>query len=511
MVSQCRSGALVEFMKSALEAVLLLGILAGSFRLYRANAEFPLGLHVDEARKAQAVLDGAPEYRHPHLLFHAAELAAIATGARSLQQVAEAGRLASALFGTGIVLASFLLFRRRLPPATSLAASALLAVTPILAVHAHYFKEDSCFAFSTTLAVIALLNFERDRSRRARLLLGLATGLAMASKYAGVVLFVPYLLLPVVVPVGDRRAWYRSVAVVAFFALLVFVLSNASLFGNFGPFLAGVRNETRHAALGHDVPIWGPSTLFGFHLVYSIVPGVTFSVTLAALAGVAWTALRCIQGDVALREIREDRIALLLLATLYLAIEVSPTKPFPDFMRYALPLVPLLIAFAARGVEAFCARWLRRPAWSGTALIAALGLWPAIHTHRLVAALADDTRFAAAERVRLLPGPVLVDDYSIALRSGPAPKTEPILYFSRTAEEVAQARYVVTSSFRYERYLFGEGLLFQSKKVRRIAAQYRRLLACPRQEIIRPRYASFAFSNPTIRIIDLGSCLPRLP
>jgi len=498
-------------MRSAFEAALLLGILAFSFRLYRENADFALGLHVDEARKAQAVLDGAPEYRHPHLLFHAAQLAAVATGASSLQQVAEAGRLASALFGTGIVLASFLLFRRRLDPASSLAASALLAVTPIVAIHSHYFKEDACFAFSTTLAVIALLNFERDRSGRARLLLGLATGLAMASKYAGVVLFVPYLLLPVVIPIGDRKAWYRSIGVVAFVALLVFALANASLFGNVDAFLAGVRKEAWHAVHGHDVPIWGPTTLFGFHLVYSIVPGLTFVVTLAALAGVAWTAFRCFRGDVALREFREDRIALLLLATLYLTIEVSPTKPFPDFMRYALPLVPLLIAFAARGVEAFCARWVRRPAWSGTALIVALGLWPAIHTHRLVAALADDTRFAAAERVRQLPGPVLVDDYSIASRSGPAPILETVLYFARTPEEVAHARYAVTSSFRYERYLFGEGLLFQSKKVRRIAAQYRRLLACPQQEILRPRYESFAFSNPTIRIIDLESCLPRLP
>jgi 4-amino-4-deoxy-L-arabinose transferase-like glycosyltransferase len=488
-------------MKPAHEALLLLGILAASFLLYRENADFPLGLHVDEPGKARSALDGVPGFRHPQLLYRATRVAAAATGATSLQQVAEAGRLASALFGTGIVAASFALFRRRLGGAASLAASALLAATPLLAVHAHYLKEDTAFAFATTLAAIALLRFERERSGRARLLLGLATGLAVSAKYAGVVLFVPYLLLPLVLPIGDRKAWTRSIGVVALVAVAVFALIDAALFESAGTFLADLHKEARHAAFGHDVPIWGPSYGFGFHLVHSLVPGLGAGVTLAALAGVAWAARR---GS------RDDRILLLLLATFYLAIEISPTKPFPDFMRYALPLAPLLIFFAARGIAAFCARWQPRPTWAGAALIVALGIWPAWRTHQLVSALADDTRFAAAERVRALPGTVLVDDYSAVQRSDPQLEPAAVPYSLWSPEEIAQARWAVISSFRYERYLVGEGLPFQTRKVGRIAARYRRLLACPDQEIIQPRYESFAFSNPTIRIIDLESCRSAL-
>ena len=121
-----------------LEVALLLAILAGAFWLDRANADFALGLHVDEPRKAEAAQIGIPEYRHPHLLYHATRLAAAATGAQSMQEVAEAGRLVSALFGTAVVFVSFLLFRRRFRPATALAATALLAVTPILVIHSHY-------------------------------------------------------------------------------------------------------------------------------------------------------------------------------------------------------------------------------------------------------------------------------------------------------------------------------------------------------------------------------------
>ena len=123
---------------------------------------------------------------------------------------------------------------------------------PIVAVHAHYLKEDACFALATTLAVLALLGFTRERSARARLLLGVATGFAMSAKYAGVALFAAYALVPLVAPVGDRRAWWRSLGVVALVAACVFALLNAPAFVQRDVFVAGLRTETLHALQGHD-------------------------------------------------------------------------------------------------------------------------------------------------------------------------------------------------------------------------------------------------------------------
>ena len=492
-----------------LEVALLLAILAGAFWLDRANADFALGLHVDEPRKAEAAQIGIPEYRHPHLLYHATRLAAAATGAQSMQEVAEAGRLVSALFGTAVVFVSFLLFRRRFRPATALAATALLAVTPILVVHSHYLKEDVCFTFATTLAMLALLRFAHDRTPRALLGLGFATGLAMAAKYAGVVLFAIYLLLPLAAPVGSYRRWLRSLAGVAGVALVVFAIVNAAGVGAPADLLAGARGEGLHAVRGHDVPIWGPSYGFAFHLLWSLVPGLGVAATLLALAGIvaaAWSRRRS-RDD---REERDDGVVLVAIAVLYLAIEVGPLKPFPNPMRYALPLAPLLIWFAAAGSEAFCARWLPRRTWAPAALLIAVAIGPAIRSQRLVADLASDTRFAAAERVRMLPGPVLLDDYSIASRWNPYPNLDLVYFFLRSPEEIARARYAVTSSFRYERYLAAANLPFQSDEIRAIAARYRRLLACPDRQEFRPRRESFAFSNPVVVIVDLESCREEL-
>lgn len=492
-----------------LEFALLLAILAGAFRLDRENADFALGLHVDEPRKAQAAQIGIPEYRHPHLLYHATRLAAAATGAESMQEVAEAGRLVSAIFGTAVVFVSFLLFRRRFGPASALAATALLAVTPIMVIHSHYLKEDVCFTFATTLSVLALLHFARARTAGAVLWLGVATGLAMAAKYAGIVLFAVYLLVPVVVSVGSYRRWLRSLAGVAAIALVGFAIVNAAGVGAPAELLEGARGEGVHAVRGHDVPIWGPSYGFAFHLLWSLVPGLGVAVTMLSLAGVAGAVWNRWRGR-ADRVRSDDGIVLVAIAVLYAAIEVGPLKPFPNPMRYALPLAPLLIWFAAAGSESICARWLPRRAWAPAALLIAVAIGPAIRSQRLVADLASDTRFEAAERVRLLPGPVLLDDYSVASRWNPYPNLDLVYFFLRSPEEIARARYAVTSSFRYDRYLAAAELPFQSEAIREIAARYRQLLACPDRQEFRPRHESFAFSNPVVVIVDLESCRDAL-
>ena len=63
----------------------------------------------------------------------------------------------------------------------------------------------------------------------------------------------------------------------------------------------------------------------------------------------------------------------------------------------------------------------------------------------------------------------------------------------------------MASSFRYGRFLFAERLVGQKSSVRRRARQYQSLFECPYEEI-RPRHRSFAFTSPTIRIVDIRNC-----
>jgi hypothetical protein len=66
-----------------------------------------------------------------------------------------------------------------------------------------------------------------------------------------------------------------------------------------------------------------------------------------------------------------------------------------------------------------------------------------------------------------------------------------------------KVKYLVASSFLYERYEYGAQLSDQKQKVYRRHNAYKELFLHPYIEI-KPVYKSFAFSNPTIRIIDIS-------
>jgi hypothetical protein len=64
--------------------------------------------------------------------------------------------------------------------------------------------------------------------------------------------------------------------------------------------------------------------------------------------------------------------------------------------------------------------------------------------------------------------------------------------------------HVALSSFAVDRYLDGDQRGYQRAEVYQAGATVRGLLALPRVEI-RPELRTFAFSNPTIWIVELGS------
>jgi hypothetical protein len=99
----------------------------------------------------------------------------------------------------------------------------------------------------------------------------------------------------------------------------------------------GVNFELVHSVEGHDVPLqlrvnWGL-----FHLRESLWPGLGTPLFALGLIGLAAPLIAA----------RERRMPLFLVAgfTLlwYAVHEATPLKPFPDYSRYILPLVPLFV------------------------------------------------------------------------------------------------------------------------------------------------------------------------
>ena len=263
--------------------------------------------------------------------------------------------------------------------------------------------------------------------------------------------------------------------------------------------LSQFSEELRHGVSGHTLKIWPTETYFAYHFRYSLVPGLTWPVAILFLGGLVSGLLP------RTRFSRAETTVLIALAVFYLVHEISPTKPFPGSIRYMVPLAPLAVIFALRAVDvairAVGSRW--RPV--AGAVSASLVLVAGVQSFLLVRDIEDDTRLEAHG----VPVPYLAEIYTYSRFWGPKPANQIRAGFVgwKKWDDLVETdvRFVVISSFVYRRFLFGQSLPDQRPAVYRAAALYERLLACPGRTI-KPRYRTFAFSNPIVRIVDLEAC-----
>ena len=185
--------------------------------------------------------------------------------------------------------------------------------------------------------------------------------------------------------------------------------------------------------------------------------------------------------------------------TAYVLHEAFPTKPFPDFMRYVLPIVPPLLIVAYGSLSLLGPRLARTGAWSLVPAVVVLSLaLPAWETVRLVRHLQDDTRRYVAIWLAAQRGTAKLERYA-----GTRFDVELLPLLGLDAERAAGTQSLVAGSFTYDRFRFVAGRRFQRRHVLDIYRAYGRLFEYPCREF-RPTYKSFAFSNPTIRVIDIG-------
>ena len=138
------------------ETLLVGAILVLATILNHAGNGFPLELHPDEGRKVEFVLGDTQDFKHPILLLQ------LVRGMRWLaptddpQRIAVMGRRVSAWAGVAAVVCAYALFRRSLDVRFALVGALVLAVSPILVVHAHYLKEDVLLTAASLAALLAL-------------------------------------------------------------------------------------------------------------------------------------------------------------------------------------------------------------------------------------------------------------------------------------------------------------------------------------------------------------------
>jgi 4-amino-4-deoxy-L-arabinose transferase-like glycosyltransferase len=354
------------------------------------------------------------------------------------------------------------------PRLSALIGAGFFALSPLHIQHSHVTSPDVPTTAFLILAAYFVLRLLESGARRWYVLGGIALGLSSAAKYpsamfaaalvvahlarADLSLRRPWLLLGAFF---DRRLWAAGLAtIVAFFGTSPYIVLDWQQFQ--ADFISQANRVLQRGPVG-EVGVSGPLAPV-LYVPLAMQWGLDTPVALLALVGLGiavWLIVRPGDGGAT------RRWALVTMLVFPALLYVFSWTWQHRFARYLVPLVPFGCLLAALGVAGLTrAISLRAPALSRTGIAAAIGIvvmaWQADGVVRYDLLLTrPDTRTLAARWLaqNLPPGEqVMVEWYgpphTSVRQMGFDLSDRPLdRYLGRTP------RYVVTSSFSYDRWL----------------------------------------------------------
>ena len=260
--------------------------------------------------------------------------ASFPAGLRSLYLEA---RIITALLGSATVLLLYLALRRE-SHWLALIGAAFLAICPLHVVTSHYATVDVPATFFLTLAFL----FALRGAERAALPVGLAVGLAAATKYNAGLFLLPALVAPLFSGQKLKIGWWLALPVGA---LLGFLIGNPYVGSN--EFLKGFLFELRHAQAGGTLAFVNTGSGWIYHLTRGLPVALGYPLLAATVAGVVAAVAR---------RSAPARLSLLWIVFYLSVIGFGRER----FIRYLVPLTPFLCCLAAWGIMSLTQR-ARRP------------------------------------------------------------------------------------------------------------------------------------------------------
>ncbi|MGQ0720117.1 MAG: ArnT family glycosyltransferase [Candidatus Eiseniibacteriota bacterium] len=252
-------------------------------------------------------------------------------------------RLITLAFAAGTVVLVAKLSRALSGERAAWVAASFLALMPGHVLHSAFATVDVPAAFLTTLTLILAVRVAETPSAKSAALAGAAAGLAAATKYnAGIVLLAPVVAVAVgrAGAAGDAGRKLRRAGAACLAALAAFVLATPYAVLDFAAFREDVGFELfEHARSGHGEVFAQTGNGWWYHLTANLpyVAGVPL-----ALAGGAGLVL------LARRRSAADLVVLAFASAYFALLGASEVR----FLRYLLPLAPVLAVAAAHGTAA---------------------------------------------------------------------------------------------------------------------------------------------------------------
>lgn len=473
-----------------------LGLFVLAILLATFNHDFSIAFHADEWKKALFVVTNEQDFHHPILLLQLSRILDIFAQSADKSEAVMLGRWVSAVMLGVIAVSIFHLAKKMVHTNWAMLVAVIVVASPSMVVHAHYMKEDILQTACLYLSLWQFFRLVEIPDRRNTLLLGLFTGLALSSHYKSVMLAPVLGVAPFLI--GIKQSWklYPKLLAAAGVSLVVFVLVNYPMLLDFDNFIAGFEHERTHALRGHAIKVYPVAHLFSFHIRHSIIPGLTLPVALLSGLGIGHVIIRWKSTG------WKEQLLLVYTVVFYLVVEISPTKPYPDFMRYVIPILPALVYFAVKGFRLIVGMFPIYQKWVIAVFTIGLLSFPIYVMGNLLNQMKteEDPRYKADvwvqehEEVKVLFG------YYASLHGEYADVANPGLIEGYQKEGYT---HLIYSSYSYQRFLDAlkwrnqdELTYIKGERFQYIFNTY------PYIEIKAP-YKSYAFSGPTIRIVDI--------
>lgn len=301
------------------------------------------------------------------------------------------GRFVSAVAGTATVYVVYLIGTRLHSPRAGLLAAGFLAVTHLHVRDSHFATTDVTLTLFLAAAVLHLLDVADRGAMRSYVLAGIFTGLAVSTKYVGLILpgvlvsahSVRHLRIPDQSWLERARAAWRDPLPWAYLAagVLAFVVTSPYAVLDWGLFTTHFRFQMSHLSGGHGVDL-GVGGIY--HLRHTLPKGMGWPLFIAGMAGGGWAMLR---------HTRRAAVFFLFPALFYLSTATGRTV----FLRYMLPMVPFLCVAAGWWIAHWSGGLKRRRTGLTLATVAVLAAGPIFDVLQTNLRLSrTDTRLLAA-------------------------------------------------------------------------------------------------------------------
>ena len=310
-----------------------------------------------------------------------------------------------AFLGTATILVFYRLIKRFFSQEHAILCGFFLAFSFLHVRDSHYIYTDIPLLLLIVASFFPIFKILERGKKKDYLIFGLLAGAAVATKYNGVFIFIPFLLAHFQKEKFKPSSFFDSRLVLAgFVALATYSLLNPFTWLDFHSFFQETFLQSRaEGFMG-----------FAHHLIYSLAGGVGIPILLLTLWAVFLFVVR-LRADLKTQKGAKKIVLLSFIATYYLIL-CFKSQPYD---RYVLPLVPFVIFFAAEGVVAIRERlkFSKVMVWVLVYLIALPGIIKIYLSDQLFAR--EDIRTVAKQRVMSIipPGSKIALDVSSSMPS----------------------------------------------------------------------------------------------